>query len=243
MSETTEPTPAPETPVNPATEPTAPAPADTAPTPQETPPDTTADTAKTADDMRKTYTFGTPDTEPTPTNDDNTPEDPPYAVEYPADFAVDETFAGIVAPIAKDSGVDGKTFGNLTAKVVRALNDAEYANMVKTDAELKKDWGAEYNANMLTAKNTAEKLMKTSGLTEQDLSVLQSPKGMRLLYAISQMTGEQPAAGSTPASAAESSWAKDIMSNPNHPDYRDFRDPSSPRWRSLNERYNRAMAQ
>lgn len=203
-----------------------------------------------ADDMRQAYALDAPEGgkasgEPTEPQEGQTGEpqgqEAPYAVEYPEGFAVDPAFAEIVAPVAKESGLEGKVFGALTARVVGAMQDAEYANMVKTDAELKKDWGADYHANMKVAKATAERLMQGSGLSRQDLAVLQSPKGMRLLYAISQMTGERAAAGTAPAAASESSWAQEVMTNPQHPDYADFRDPSSPRWRQLNERYNRAQ--
>lgn len=244
MSETADPTPvsADPTPAEPTLTDPTPAPADPASATPEPPPP--ADTAQTAANLRELYnlTAGTDDTGDSPADGQQPQEqqEQPYTVEYPEGFPVDDTFASIVTPIAKDSGLDGKTFGGLTAKVLQAVNDAEYANMVKTDAELKKDWGSEYDTNMRLARSTAQKLMRQSGLTEPDLAVLQCPKGMRLLYAISQMTGEKPAAGTTPPSAAESSWAKDVMSNPNHPDYKDFRDPSSPRWRELNIRYNRA---
>lgn len=198
-----------------------------------------------AEDMRRAYAFD----EPEVAGQDGGGEDAsagegaeaPYAVEYPEGFVVDPVFADIVAPIARESGVEGKVFGALTARVVGAMQEAEYANMVKTDAELKADWGADYHANMKVAKATAERLMQGSGLSRQDLAVLQSPKGMRLLYAVSQMTGERAAAGVAKASASESSWASEVMTNPQHPDYADFRDPSSPRWRQLNERYNRAQ--
>lgn len=199
-----------------------------------------------AEDMRRAYAFDEPEVAATDGGGAEAPDagdgaEVPYEVEYPEDFVVDPVFADIVAPIARESGVEGKVFGALTARVVGAMQDAEYANMVKTDAELKADWGAEYHANMKVAKATAERLMQGSGLSRQDLAPLQSPKGMRLLYAIAQMTGERAAAGVAKAAASESSWAEEVMTNPKHPDYADFRDPSSPRWRQLNERYNRAQ--
>ena len=240
MSDTTDPTP------SPAESTPAPAPSsggdsvpssDASPTPQSaTPP---ADSVSNdAEAMRSAYNFDLP-AEDQPPADPPAEDKPAYAVEFPEGFAVDEAFNGIVTPIAASSGLDGKAFGALTAKVIGAIQDAEYANMVKSDAELKSDWGAEYNANMLAAKTAAHKLKQATGLTDKDLAPLQSPKGMRLLFAISQLTGESSAAGVSPASASESSWARDVISDPNHPDYHDFRDPSSPRWRELNARYNR----
>lgn len=194
--------------------------------------------------MREAYGFGVPESDDGG-GGESLQEEPVkeegYAVVYPEGFAVDETFAALVEPIARESGVDGEVFGGLTAKVVRAIQDAEYANMVETDAQLKGDWGADYDANMKRAKATAWRLMKQSGLSEADLQPLQSPKGARLLFAISQLTGEGAAAGAVRGSASEASWAKAVISDAKHPDYKDFRDVNSPRWRALNERYNRAM--
>lgn len=163
-----------------------------------------------------------------------------YQLSYPENWNADPAFTELVTPIAKKSGIDGKTFGALTAEVIGKMQEAEYANMVKTDAELKKDWGADYDANMKAARAEAAFLKKEAGLTDDDLRVFASPKGMRALYAISLTHGERGAAGMKEVSASEKAWAEEVMNNPAHPDYKAFHDVDDPRWRLVNERYNRA---
>lgn len=163
-----------------------------------------------------------------------------YQLSYPENWNADPAFTELVTPIAKKSGIDGKTFGALTAEVIGKMQEAEYANMVKTDAELKKDWGADYDANMKAARAEAAFLKKEAGLTDDDLRVFASPKGMRALYAISLTHGERGAAGMKEVSASDKAWAEEVMNNPAHPDYKAFHDVDDPRWRLVNERYNRA---
>lgn len=163
-----------------------------------------------------------------------------YQLSYPENWNADPAFTELVTPIAKKSGIDGKTFGALTAEVIGKMQEAEYANMVKTDAELKKDWGADYDANMKAARAEAAFLKKEAGLTDEDLRVFASPKGMRALYAISLTHGEKGAAGMKEVSASDKAWAEEVMTNPAHPDYKAFHDVNDPRWRLVNERYNRA---
>lgn len=163
-----------------------------------------------------------------------------YQLSYPENWNADPAFTELVTPIAKKSGIDGKTFGALTAEVIGKMQEAEYANMVKTDAELKKDWGSDYDANMKAARAEAAFLKKEAGLTDEDLRVFASPKGMRALYAISLTHGEKGAAGMKEVSASDKAWAEEVMTNPAHPDYKAFHDVNDPRWRLVNERYNRA---
>ena len=163
-----------------------------------------------------------------------------YQLSYPENWNADPAFTELVTPIAKKSGIDGKTFGALTAEVIGKMQEAEYANMVKTDAELKKDWGSDYDANMKAARAEAAFLKKEAGLTDEDLRVFASPKGMRALYAISLTHGERGAAGMKEVSASDKAWAEEVMTNPAHPDYKAFHDVDDPRWRLVNERYNRA---
>ncbi len=164
-----------------------------------------------------------------------------YKVEYPEGWQDEAAFTEMVTPIARESGIDGKTFGKVTAQVLQAWSDAEYANMAKTDKELKEDWGADYDANMKAARAEAAFLKREAGLTDEDLRVFACPKGMRALYAISRTHGERAAAGTQGVSAGEKAWAEDVMKNPANPDYHAFHNVSDPRWRLVNERYNRAI--
>lgn len=194
--------------------------------------------------MRQAYALTEPEEAKDEGQGDGAPGDAggevAYAVEYPEGWQADPGFTEIVTPIAKESGLDGRKFGELAARVINGLNEAEYANMAKTDAELKQDWGADYEANMKAARAEAAFLKREAGLTDADLRVFACPKGMRALFAISRTHGERAAAGTQGVGVSEKGWAQEVMSNPAHPDYKAFHDPEDPRWRKVNERWNRA---
>ncbi|MGN0868388.1 MAG: hypothetical protein ACI4O9_02540 [Akkermansia sp.] len=166
-----------------------------------------------------------------------------YSLTFSENFEAQPEFLELVTARAKAAGLDGKAAGAYTEGVILAIQEQEYANMVKTDAELKADWGADYAANKREAKAFGVALAQRAGLTMQDMAVFQSPKGYRLLHELRMATASAPAAGigRSATSDVDSSYAHEVMHNPNHPDYAAFHEGlSNPRFREVNERYNRA---
>lgn len=164
-----------------------------------------------------------------------------FAMVWPEGYEASEEFAQITTEAAKAAGIaDGKLAGAYTAKVIAAIQEAADKRVAADDAELKADWGAEYQANMKECKAFVERMGAKAGLSEDDVAVLATPKGMRLIQVIRAEVGEGVAAGGkSVASAADESWAREVMTNPNHADYAAFHNPSDPRWRELNARYNK----
>ncbi len=164
-----------------------------------------------------------------------------FQMEWPEGYEASEEFAQITTEAAKAAGIaDGKLAGSYTAKVIAAIQEAADKRVAADDAELKADWGAEYQANMKECKAFVERMGAKAGLSEDDVAVLATPKGMRLIQVIRAEVGEGVAAGGkSVASAADESWAREVMTNPQHADYKAFHNPSDPRWRSLNARYNK----
>lgn len=162
-----------------------------------------------------------------------------FAMEWPEGYEASEEFAQITTEAAKAAGIaDGKLAGAYTAKVIAAIQEAADKRVAQDDAELKADWGADYQTNMTECKSFVERMGAKAGLTDEDVAVLATPKGMRLIQAIRAEVGEGVAAQGKRASAADQSWAREVMSNPSHPDYKAFHNPSDPRWREVNKRFN-----
>lgn len=162
-----------------------------------------------------------------------------FAMEWPEGYEASEQFTEITEAAAKEAGIaDGKLAGAYTAKVIAALQEAADKRVAADDAELKADWGADYQTNMTECKDFVKRMGTKAGLTEDDVAVLATPKGMRLIQAIRSEVGEGVAAQGKRASAADQSWAREVMSNPSHPDYKAFHNPSDPRWREVNKRFN-----
>lgn len=164
-----------------------------------------------------------------------------FAMEWPEGYEATEQFASITTEAAKAVGItDGKLAGAYTAKVIAAIEAAADKQVAADDAALKDDWGADYEANKEECRAFVKRMSAKAGLTEEDVAVLATPKGMRLIQAMRTEVGEGAAAvGKPTASAEDEAWAKAVMSNPNHEDYKAFHNPSDPRWRSLNARYNK----
>ena len=157
-----------------------------------------------------------------------------------------QAFNTILAPIAKQSGIDGTSFGKLFADAYTAITEAqqraEWQNRYQQDTDLKKDWGADYEANMATARSHITFLKERAGLTDDDLAVFASPKGMRALYAMATAHATPPAAGLDMNTISEQTWAKSVMS-PDHPDHDAFTNPMNPRYKEINNRWLRANGQ
>ncbi len=163
-----------------------------------------------------------------------------FAMEWPEGYTASEQFAQITTEAAKAAGItDGKLAGSYTAKVIAAIQEAADKQVAADDAELKADWGADYQTNMTECQDFVKRMGTKAGLTAEDVAVLATPKGMRLIQAIRAEVGEGVAAQGKRASAADQSWAREVMTNPNHADYAAFHNPSDPRWRELNARYNK----
>ena len=173
--------------------------------------------------------------------EETTEETTEFAMEWPEGYDATEEFASLTTEAAKAVGIkDGKLAGAYTAQVIRAIEAEADKRVAADDAELKNDWGADYEANKLECQAFVKRMSAKAGLSEQDVAVLATPKGMRLIQAMRTEVGEGAAAvGKPTASAEDEAWAKAVMTNPNHEDYKAFHNPSDPRWRSLNARYNR----
>lgn len=172
-----------------------------------------------------------------------------YALTFPEEFSARpdaDAYNSILAPIAQQSGMDGEQFGKLFADSYAAIESArqraEWQNRFQQDVELKKDWGADYEANMATARGHIAFLKEKAGLSDDDLAVFSSPKGMRALYAMATAHAAPPAAGLAQSASTEKAWAKAIM-QPGHADYDAFINPMNPRYKEVNQRWLRANGQ
>lgn len=201
-----------------------------------------------ADALNAAYSLTDPaPSEPATTDPDNTAVD--YTLTFPdtfADHPEAQAFNTILAPIAKQSGIDGTSFGKLFADAYTAITEAqqraEWQNRFQQDSDLKKDWGADYEANMATARSHIAFLKERAGLSDDDLAVFASPKGMRALYAMATAHATPPAAGLDTNTISEQTWAKSVMS-PDHPDHDAFTNPMNPRYKEVNNRWLRANGQ
>lgn len=164
-----------------------------------------------------------------------------YTLEFPDGFEAPDAFVALATPVARELGLDGKKAGAYAAGVVKAIQQAEQANFSKTAAELKEKWGRDYRANRAEAQKFYDWCRASGDFTDEELRVFHSPKGVELLYKMSQRLGEKSTAQKPDAAKqTELEWAEAASRDPNHPDYNSLRDPYDPRFEKNRERYNRA---
>lgn len=207
------------------------APETAATTAQET---NTAQQVPNTDAVMDSYKMDSEDPAPQPDRDD-------YQIEWPDGVEADPGFAEMATTAAKVAGLDGKAAGAYTAAVIDAIKQQERENFIKSDTELKEQWGSDYQTNMRACKAFLARHAKESGLTQQDVAVLESPKGFRLLYSFMNRTGEQPAHGTEKPTMQEKSWAHSVMHDPSHSDYRAFHDIEDTRYNDVHARYNKIV--
>ena len=199
-----------------------------------------------ADALNAAYSLTKPESDP---KEPQNGQSDAYALTFPEEFSARpdaDAYNSILAPIAQQSGMDGEQFGKLFADSYAAIESArqraEWQNRFQQDVELKKDWGADYEANMATARGHIAFLKEKAGLSDDDLAVFSSPKGMRALYAMATAHAAPPAAGLAQSASTEKAWAKAIM-QPGHADYDAFINPMNPRYKEVNQRWLRANGQ
>lgn len=164
-----------------------------------------------------------------------------YALEFPDGFEAPEAFVALATPVARELGLDGRKAGAYAAGVVQAIQQAEQANFSKTAAELKAKWGRDYRANRAEAQKFYDWCRASGDFSDEDLRVFHSPRGVELLFKMSQRLGEKPAAlRPDAAKQSELEWAEAASSDPNHPDYRALRDVDDPRFGKVRARFNAA---
>lgn len=168
----------------------------------------------------------------------DTPEKEEYSIDW-GDFTVSEEFSQIATGVAKEAGLDRTAAGQYTSKVIQAMQESVVKAMEKDDAALKEEWGSEYNSKVNSCKAFIKQHAEASGLTEEDVNVLFSPKGYKLVASFMKLAGESEAQiGQT--SVNEKAWAQEVQTNPNHPDYKAFHDRTDPRYEELSKRWYKA---
>lgn len=170
-------------------------------------------------------------------------DDEPYSLSFSDSFEQNEQFTSIVTPVFEKAGIDGKLGGSLIEQTILALNEFEQKQREQDDADLKEDWGADYQANKAAAQAARKQLIAMdSRLSEDDMNVFSSAKGMRILFALGEHLNGKGATDTTArGSANDKAWAHEVMHNPAHPDFHALHNSSDPRFSEVNDRYNAAM--
>lgn len=166
-----------------------------------------------------------------------------FALSLDESLIPDEGFKSLLTEQAQASGLPADKATAFLNSVATKMRETEAEVMLSSDLELKKEWGSSYEANVKKAKLFARKVSQSSGLSLDDLSVLQSPKGFKLLHALSLSTAERSFVdvGIQQPPLGKKEEAESIM-NGMHPKYGDaILNPANPLYKQANEEYDRLI--
>lgn len=168
-------------------------------------------------------------------------EDAPYEIAWDEDSGLAPETQSLLSEQAKAAGLPADKAASFLNSALGKIAEAEQAALSQSDAELRKEWGRDYEANNKLARATARKLAQSSGLSLDDLAPLQSPKGYKLLHAIAQMTGERRAEGTHTAAPAASpdQELKAMLTDPKHKYNKAIFNPGDPLHREANDYYDK----
>lgn len=157
--------------------------------------------------------------------------------------AIPQTMHAGLAARAQELGLDG-------AKAAQYLNAAmAYAKEVdqqvakESGAALRQEWGSAFNDNVAATKSFMARMSKKAGLTTDQMQVLMSPNGFRLMNAIRVASGGESSryAGTpqnTPKLSAEQEL-EEIYADPQK--YHALINPGDPMHRIVNRRVNQLL--
>ncbi|MBQ7022735.1 MAG: hypothetical protein IJN29_04090 [Akkermansia sp.] len=177
------------------------------------------------------------------TGEEQAEEAAAYEVEWPEDFAASDDLTALTNEVARECGVSDKALGRYTAAMIGRIEARHVEQLAAADAALKQEWGRDYAANVKEARAFMARQMKEHGLSAEDVADFATPRGFKVLYALSRGMGSKPTAGLqvSATAQAEAAWAEAVMADAGHPDNVALREVNDPRHREVVARYFRAQ--
>ena len=170
-------------------------------------------------------------------------EETEYEIDFGEGFVENDALRDMLKGHARAAGLPADAAGKFLSEVAASIRADEEEAFKEADEALKDEWGAEYETNVSAAKAFARKLSVESGVPMEKMAVFASPDGVRVLHAISRLTGEGglKGGGQIPAKTDPADEAQASLSDPNHRYYKAIADPSHPQWREATDYYNKLV--
>lgn len=123
-----------------------------------------------------------------------------YEFNLGEETQIPEVIHGDLGSLAKELGLPGDKAAALLNRGLEIYQKAHEAANKELGRELRKEWGPEFDAKLKATKIFAAKLGREAGLKAEDMAVMMSPYGVRLLNAMREKLGEGGFAGRAAAS-------------------------------------------
>lgn len=162
--------------------------------------------------------------------------------ELSAETDIPQEFAEGLGEIARELGVPGGKGAQLIERAWEFAKAQQEAANKQLGAEMRKEWGREFDAKVAATKQFAARLAKRAGLDAAKMAPMMSPYGFKLLNAMREMVQEgggfAGAANSEPKLTTEQQIDQ-IYETPEL--FRALTEPGDPRHDEINARLNRLM--
>ncbi len=180
------------------------------------------------------------------------PDEPPAEDTYEVDWGgvefADDAQRSQFEELGKKHGVPAAAYGGLMQELEAMMKAQQGAAAAAQDkatlGELKKAWGADFEAKTMQCKGAFKAFAKELGIspTELQAQLPSTPATMQLMQRFAELQG----GNSLPVNsshgnkiALNSQGLPTFTSDPSHPDFEDYHNPNSPRHAQLNSIVNR----
>lgn len=144
--------------------------------------------------------------------------------------------------LASKHHIDGKAASAYLADAMAFAREQELAANRVLSAQLREDWGSQFDAKVAANKQFLARLAKDSGIPMEAMQVFASPNGMRVAECLRSYVGESGKLAGRVAHAPRLSPQEQLDAIYNSPDdYEALVNPSNPRYHEVNNRVNQLL--
>lgn len=162
--------------------------------------------------------------------------------ELSQDADIPQEYAGGLGKIAQELGVPGDKGARLIEQAWKYAKAQHAAENKRLGAELRKEWGGEFEAKVGATKTFAARMASRAGLSMEQMKPMMSPHGFRLLNAMREMVQEGGGFAGGSRSAPSLTTEQQIDQIYNTPElFKALTTPSDPRYEEVNKRLNKLM--
>lgn len=169
-------------------------------------------------------------------------EDGEVRFELSHESDIPQEFAGDLGKIAKQLGVPGDKGAKLIEQAWSYAKAQHAAGNKRLGAELRREWGSEFDAKVGATKSFAARMARRAGLSMEQMAPMMSPHGFRLLNAMREMVQEGGGYAGAAKRDAQLSVEQQIDQIYESPElFRALSNPGDPRHNEVNARLNKLM--
>lgn len=129
---------------------------------------------------------------------DDVAEEGEYELSVEEQYNVEPEIVGDLTSCAREAGLNAEKASQFMNAMLARLTEKQQAAIREQDKQLRADWGNDFNNRVRKNNQFIARLAAKAGLSQLDISVLQSPQGYRLIDVLRQAGGESRVlAGST----------------------------------------------